>query len=325
MKLATLKNDTRDGELVLINKAGTHYKKVSEICKNTQTLLDNWQEYYPKLSGVYHSFKNSSDGEVIDFNRLHSPLPRSYEWVDGSAYINHVVLVRKARNAEPPATLETDPLVYQGGSGCFLAPREDIPLADESWGCDFESEVAVILDDIPQGTKAKDALKYIRLVMICNDVSLRGLIPNELQKGFGFFNSKPSSAFSPFAVTPDEIEEYWKDGRLHLPMKTHYNGKLFGNPDAGPEMFFGFGELIEHIAKTRPFTAGTILGSGTVSNEDRTKGSSCLAEKRMIEKIDTGEFKTPFMSWGDTVEIEVCDSDGLSVFGKISQKVVKPA
>ena len=243
--------------------------------------------------------------------------------MDGSAYINHIVLLRKARNAEPPATLEPDPLVYQGGSDTFLGPRDDIPVADLSWGVDFESEIAVVLGDTPQGVSSEDAAKHIRLYMLCNDVSLRNLIPGELAKSFGFFCSKPSSAFSPLAVTPDELGDALQNGRVHLPLVTHLNDEKFGDPDAGPEMHFSFHDLISHVTKTRGFTAGAILGSGTISNKDRSRGSSCLAEKRMLEKIDTGEFKTPFMKYGDKVSIEM-HRDGISIFGQIEQTVVPP-
>jgi fumarylacetoacetate (FAA) hydrolase len=261
-------------------------------------------------------------GSVASDQTWRSPLPRAYEWIDGSAFINHVVLVRKARGAQPPESLRTDPLIYQGGSGIFLGPKEDICLADIAWGCDFESEVSVILGDVPQGTTKANAEKYIRLVMLVNDVSLRNLIPAELEKGFGFFQSKPASAFSPFAVTPDELGSSWKEGRVHRPLKTWLNGNLFGDPDAGPEMHFSFHDLIAHISKTRAYTAGTILGSGTVSNEDRSRGSSCLAEKRMIEKIDNGTMTTPFLQYGDQVAIEMFDEAGQSIFGRIDQKIV---
>jgi fumarylacetoacetate (FAA) hydrolase len=248
-------------------------------------------------------------------------LPRAYAWLDGSAYINHVILVRKARGAEPPATLETDPLMYQGGSDIFLRPRQDIPLADPAWGLDFESEVAVIVDDTPMGVSVEEAAGHIRLLMLCNDVSLRNLIPAELAKSFGFLQSKPSSAFSPMAITPDELGDSWRDTRVHLPLDSHLNGAWYGSPEAGPEMHFNFAQLIAHAAKTRPLAAGSIIGSGTVSNKDRSKGSSCLAEKRMIEKIDSGEFRTPFMAAGDRIQIEM-KKNGESLFGMIDQKVV---
>mgnify|MGYP001240520559 CR=1 FL=1 len=321
MKLATLKNGARDGQLIVVSKDNKRYFEAK--CPTLQTALDNWDSESPKLNDIFSKLNaDSKSGKPVDETKLHSPLPRAYEWIDGSAYINHVVLVRKARGAEPPETLKTDPLVYQGGSGVLLDPRQDIPLANAAWGLDFESEVAVVLGDTPQGTKAKDAHKYVRLVMIVNDVSLRELVPAELAKGFGFFTSKPASAFSPFALTPDELGEAWKDGRVHLPLITHYNGKKFGDPDAGPEMHFSFYDLIEHICKPRSYTAGTILGSGTVSNEDRKRGSSCLAEKRMIEKIDNGKITTPYMQVGETIEIEMFDKKGQSLFGKISQKVI---
>jgi fumarylacetoacetate (FAA) hydrolase len=287
-----------------------------------QDALDHWDEALAHLKNIAEMLeKDAQLGSKTSDQNWRSPLPRAYEWIDGSAYINHVVLVRKARGANPPETLKTDPLIYQGGSGIFLGPRDNIPLADTAWGCDFESEVAVVLGDVPQGTKKAEAEKYIRLVMIVNDVSLRNLIPAELEKGFGFFQSKPASAFAPFAVTPDELGPYWKEGRVHLPLKTWLNGNLFGDPNAGPEMHFSFHDLIAHITKTRSYTAGTILGSGTVSNEDRSRGSSCLAEKRMIEKIDSGTMTTPFLQYGDRVEIEMFDSAGKSIFGRIEQTV----
>lgn len=323
MKLATLKDKSRDGRLIVVARDNASYVEAAAVAKTMQEALDRWDEIKPKLEALY---RDLCDGKIagipVKEELLAAPLPRAYEWIDGSAYINHVLLVRKARNAEPPKTLKTDPLIYQGGSGVLLGPRDPIYLADESWGCDFESEVAVVLGDTPQGTKKDAAGKYIRLIMIVNDVSLRNLIPAELEKGFGFFQSKPASAFGPIAVTPDELGDAWKDGRIHLPLVTHYNGHKFGDPNAGPEMFFGFHELIEHITKTRAYTAGTILGSGTVSNEDRARGSSCLAEKRMIETIDTGKASTPFMKPGDRIEIEMYDKAGHSIFGKISQQVI---
>lgn len=322
MKFASLKNGSRDGQLVVVSRDLSRYSTVDSI-PTLQNLLDNWADKVSKVENIYKKLNDSQDfGDVFTGQDVSSPLPRAYEWVDGSAYINHVVLVRKARGAVPPPTLETDPLVYQGGSSVFIGPKDDIYLEDPSWGLDFESEVVVVLGDVPQSTKKEDADKYVRLVGIANDVSLRNLIPNELQKGFGFFNSKPATAFSPVFVTPDELGDHWKDSRVHLPMVTHYNGSLFGNPDAGPEMHFSFAELIEHIAKTRSYCAGTILGSGTVSNKDVSRGSSCLAEKRMLEKINTGEFSTPFMKAGDTVTIEMFNNEGQSVFGQISQRVV---
>lgn len=323
MKLATIDNQTRDGELLVVHPTQERYVSASSIVPNLQTALDDWDKYQPELLKLHQGLVDKSiAGEAIAYDRLLAPLPRAYEWVDGSAYINHIVLVRKARNAEPPETLRTSPLVYQGGSGILLGARADIELPDASWGLDYEAEVCVILGDTPRGTTAQDASKHIRLLMLANDVSLRNLIPPELKKGFGFFQSKPATAFSPFAVTPDELGDAWKDGRLHLPMLSQFNGEFSGNPDSGPEMHFSFHQLIEHICKTRGFTAGSILGSGTISNEDRSKGISCLAERRMIETIDEGAPKTEFMKVGDTIEIKMLDAKGQDIFGTISQKVV---
>jgi len=323
MKVATRKNGTRDGELIVVSRDLSRGVTVPYIAPHLQAALDNWNKCEPKLQQVYGRLNEGSvdDAFNIDVHALLSPLPRAYAWIDGSAFINHIILVRKARGAEPPATLQTDPLVYQGGSDTFLAPTSPIPLHDEAWGCDFESEIAVITDDVPQLTKAADAQKHIKLAMLCNDVSLRSLIPAELAKSFGFFVSKPSSAFSPFAVTPDELGDAWQGGRLHLPLITHLNGEKYGDPNAGPEMHFSFLQLLEHISQTRGLAAGTIVGSGTISNEDRSRGSSCLAEKRMLEKIDTGAFKTPFMTYGDKVSIEMFNNAGESIFGKIEQEV----
>lgn len=322
MKLATLKNKTRDGRLAVVSSDNMRMVVAGDSAPTMQYALDNWAECQAPLERIARGLNDGSiEGESVDVSQLAAPLPRAYEWIDGSAYVNHIALVRKARGAEMPATLKTDPLVYQGGSGVLLAANDPIMLKDIEWGLDFESEVCVVLADTPQGTKKEDAHKYVRLIMLANDVSLRNLIPAELEKGFGFFCSKPATAFSPFAVTPDELGSAWKDGRVHLPLVTHLNGKKFGDPDAGPEMFFSFFDLIEHICKTRSYTAGTILGSGTVSNEDRERGSSCLAEVRMIEKIDTGSIKTPFMKPGDHVQIEMFDTNSRSIFGKIDQYV----
>ena len=325
MKLATRKNSTRDGELLVVSRDNQFAVCVGSSVPTMQALLDDWSRKAPELEAIYESLNagDRSDAFPVDESTLHSPFPRAYAWIDGSAYINHIVLVRKARGAEPPATLETDPLVYQGGSDTFLGPRDGIPLANTDWGCDFESEIAIVMDDTPQGVSPDEVHNYVKLVMLCNDVSLRNLIPAELAKSFGFFVSKPSSAFSPFAITPDELGEAWKGGRLYLPLITHLNGELYGNPDAGPEMHFSFNEIVAHVCKTRSLSAGTIVGSGTISNKDRSKGSSCLAEKRMIEKIDTGEFVTPFMSYGDRVTIEMFSQDGASLFGRIDQTVVE--
>ena len=323
MKLATLRRGGRDGTLVVVSRDGARYEVASAVAPTLQAALDEWARVEPKLRALADALEHEPDsGQALDVRALHAPLPRAYEWVDGSAFLNHVILVRKARGAEPPETLRSDPLVYQGGSGVLLAPTDDIVLADAAWGLDFESEVCVVLDDTPQGTRAADAGKHVKLVMLANDVTLRNLVPNELGKSFGFFQSKPATAFSPFAVTPDELGDAWRDGRLQLRVRTSYNGAVVGDCDAGPEMHFSFLDLIAHICKTRAFTAGTIVGSGTVSNADRARGISCLAERRMIETIEKGKPETPFMKAGDTVEIEARDGSGRSVFGTIAQKVV---
>ncbi len=324
MKLATLRDGTRDGTLVVVRRDHAVFAKATGIASTMQAALDDWANVESKLRALADRLeKGEVEGTPVEVDQLASPLPRAYEWVDGSAYINHVILVRKARNAEPPPTLRTDPLVYQGGSGAFLAPTDDIPLADVEWGCDFESEIAVVLDDTPQGTTAAEAGRHVKLLMLVNDVTLRNLIPPELAKGFGFFQSKPASAFSPFAITPDELGGAWKEGRVHLRLQTWLNGELVGDTDAGPEMHFSFFDLVQHIAKTRSYTAGTIVGSGTVSNEDRARGISCLAEQRMVEIIESGSPKTPFMKPGDLVEIEMFDEAGKSLFGRIRQRVVQ--
>ncbi len=323
MRLATLRDGTRDGALIVVSPNGRRYTPAGHIAPNLQAALDRWDDVAPALHALSDALaRNEAPSLALEAEALHSPLPRAYEWVDGSAYLNHVRLVRKARGAEPPPTLESDPLVYQGGSGALLGPREDIPLADEAWGLDFEAEVAVILGDTPQGVRAGEAARFVRLITLVNDCTLRNLIPNELAKGFGFFQSKPASAFGPFAVTPDELGDAWRDGRLHLRMRVTLNDTLVGDPEAGPEMHFSFHDLIAHLTRTRAYTAGTILGSGTVSNEDRARGITCLAERRMIETIDHGAPRTPFLKVGDEVAIEVLDGDGRAVFGQIRQRVV---
>lgn len=286
-----------------------------------QAALDDWDRCEPALREIATKLDAGEGAKPLAIADLHSPLPRAYEWVDGSAYINHIVLVRKARGAEPPETLQTDPLVYQGGSGVLLAPTDDIPLPNPEWGLDFEAEICVVLGDTPRGVTKENAAQHIKLLMLCNDVTLRNLIPAELKKNFGFFNSKPATAFSPFAITPDELGDAWRDGRIHLPLRSALNGERAGDPDAGPEMHFSFLDLIQHIAKTRAFTAGTILGSGTVSNENPDKGVSCLAERRMREILADGKPTTEFLKEGDQVQIEMLDATGRNLFGTISQKV----
>lgn len=322
MKLASLKQG-RDGILVVVDKALQFAVKVPDIAPTMQSALDRWSDCAPLLEKVYANLNNGKAGGSFPFDvaQMHSPLPRAYQWADGSAYLNHVELVRKARGAEMPPEFLKDPLMYQGCSDAFLAPCDPIRMASEEWGIDFESELAVITDDVPMGVNAAQAEKHVKLLVLVNDVSLRGLIPQELGKGFGFFQSKPASAFSPVAVTPDEIGDAWKGGKAHLPLRTFYNGKLFGQPNCGTDMQFSFPELLAHCAKTRHLCAGTILGSGTISNRDRTVGFSCIQEIRMIETIETGKPQTPFMKFGDKVRIEMLDAGGKSVFGAIEQTV----
>lgn len=334
MKLASLKGG-RDGRLVVVSRDLSTCVAVPSIAPTLQAALDAWTTAEPQLREVYAALNagRAEGAQPFDQGQAHSPLPRAYQWADGSAYVNHVELVRKARGAEMPESFWTDPLMYQGGSDAFLAPHDPIPMAEEAWGIDFEGEVAVITGDVPMGASAEQAASAIRLVMLVNDVSLRGLIPNELGKGFGFFQSKPSSVFSPVAVTPDELGDAWQDGRVHLPLVSHLNGELFGKPNAGQDMTFNFPTLIAHAAKTRPLGAGAIIGSGTVSNKQDTDhgsavkdggvGYSCIAEVRMIETINTGKPSTPFMRFGDTIRIEMVDAGGQSVFGAIANTVIK--
>lgn len=334
MKLASLKNGTRDGKLAVVSRDLTRYTEASFLVPTLQAALDNWQRIAPHLEALAESLEHGS----VPSERFHehdalSPLPRAYQWADGSAYVNHVELVRKARNAEMPATFWTEPLMYQGGSDSFLSPRDPIVMADETYGIDMEAEIAVIVDDVPMGATLDQARGAIRLIMLVNDVSLRGLIPAELAKGFGFFQSKPSSAFSPVAVTPEELGDAWDGGKLHLPLLVDLNGKPFGRANAGIDMTFDFGQLVAHAAKTRPLCAGTIIGSGTVSNKldggpgktvlEGGAGYSCIAEIRTIETIEKGAPITPFMHFGDTVRIEMKDRTGHSIFGAIEQTVAK--
>ena len=326
MKLATLRDGSRDGRLLVVRRDGQTAVPSPDAWPTLQRALDDWEAADVAMRALSDKLDSGAiDGTPVDPHRLGAPLPRAYEWIDGSAFLNHVILVRKARGAQPPPTLETDPLIYQGGSGDMLGPRDPIELHDAAWGLDYESEVCVVLGDVPIGTQAADAGKYVRLVMLANDCTLRNLIPDELAKGFGFFQSKPATAFSPFAVTPDELGDSWRGGRLHARVRSTYNEQVVGDCDAGPEMHFSFFDLIQHIAKTRRFTAGTILGSGTVSNADRARGVSCFAERRMIETIEAGKPSTPFMAVGDRIEIEAFDAGGVSPFGKIAQMVVAVA
>ena len=323
MKLASI-NQGRDGQLIVVDNQMQRYVSATEIAPTLQTALDNWDNCKERLAALYLQLENGEiDSQAFNSEICASPLPRAFQWADGSAYVNHVELVRKARNAEMPSSFWTDPLMYQGGSDSFLGPREDIAVADGAWGIDFEAEVAVIVGDVPMGISSSEATKYIQLVMLVNDVSLRNLIPGELGKGFGFFHAKPSSAFSPVAVTPDVLGSAWDGAKLHLPLRAILNGDLVGEPNAGVDMTFDFGQLIAHAAKTRPLCAGTIVGSGTVSNLDRSKGSCCLAEVRMLETIANGSATTEFMSFGDRIQIDMLDDNGQSIFGEIDQKVTQ--
>lgn len=328
MKLASLKGG-RDGRLVVVSTDLARYL-TADSYPTLQSALDDWPDACSALEDV-STRVNAGEGEPFDQAACASPLPRAYQWADGSAYVNHVELVRKARGAEMPETFWTDPLMYQGGSDSFLGPRDSIPIADEAWGIDFEAEVVVVTDDVPMGVSADSALGHIRLIMLVNDVSLRNLIPGELGKGFGFFQSKPSSAFSPVAVTPDELGDGWRDGKLHLPLLSFLNGEAFGRPDAGVDMTFHFGQLVAHAAKTRPLCAGSLVGSGTVSNKlndgpgkpiaEGGVGYSCIAEIRTIETINDGKPSTAFMAFGDRVCIEMNDANGEPIFGTIDQVV----
>jgi fumarylacetoacetate (FAA) hydrolase len=325
VKLATLRDGSRDGTLVVVRRDGAAFARARAVAPTLQAALDDWERAAPELAELAARVEvGGVAAEPLDTRALAPPLPRAYEWIDASAYLNHVRLVRKARGSAPPDTLETDPLIYQGGSGVLLGPRDDIPLpgGDVGLGLDFEAEVCAVLGDVPQGTRAADAGRCVRLLMLANDVTLRNLVPAELAKGFGFFLSKPATAFSPFAVTTDELGDAWRDGRVHLRLRSTYNGALAGDPEAGPEMHFSFFDLVAHLARTRAYTAGTILGSGTVSNVDPARGISCLAERRALEMIDLGRAKTPFMKPGDTIAIEMLDAAGTSLFGRIEQRVV---
>ncbi|HVK61008.1 MAG TPA: fumarylacetoacetate hydrolase family protein [Bdellovibrionales bacterium] len=325
MKLATLKHPTKkDGELIVVSRDNQRAVRASSVAPNLREAIENWATTRPQLEQLFNELEASrrTDAFEVDEDELHSPLPRAFQWADGSAFLHHVKLVRMARKAEMPETLLKVPLMYQGGSDDFLPPRDGIPQIDFAHGTDFEGEVAVVTDFVPMGISPEAAIEKVLLVMIVNDVSLRGLIPEELAQGFGFFQSKPSSAFAPFAVTLDELGSAWFEGRVHLPLLVDYNGKPFGKANAG-EMHFHFGQLIAHAARTRNLSAGTVIGSGTISNEDPSVGSSCLAEKRMIETIANGKPETPFMKVGDRIKIEMKDQYGRSLFGTIEQTVVQ--
>ena len=331
MKLASLKGG-RDGRLVVVSADLSRYLAATEVAPTLQAALDNWSGVRPALETLATRVEGG-EGDAFKQEDCASPLPRAYQWADGSAYVNHVELVRKARGAEMPETFWTDPLMYQGGSDSFIGPHDNIPMADEAWGIDFEAEIVVVTDDVPMGVSADDALDHIQLIMLVNDVSLRNLIPGELAKGFGFFQSKPSSAFSPVAVTPDTLGDAWRDGKLHLPLLSTLNSQAFGKPDAGVDMTFHFGQLVAHAAKSRPLCAGCIIGSGTISNKlndgpgkpiaDGGVGYSCIAEIRTIETINDGKPSTSFMRFGDRIRIEMNDANDASIFGTIDQVIEK--
>ena len=333
MKLASLRDGSRDGRLVVVSRDLTRASDARHVAPTLQAALDDWERVAPDLELIARGVETGGQPtERFHEREAHSPLPRAYAWADGSAYVNHVELVRRARGAEMPPEFWTDPLIYQGGSDAFLDPREPIRMADEAWGIDLEAEVAVIVGDVPMGADRAAALAAIQLVMLANDVSLRNLIPGELAKGFGFFQSKPSTAFSPVAVTPDELGAAWADGRLSGVLRVDVNGRPFGRADAGADMTFDFGALIAHAARTRPLRAGAIVGSGTVSNRDASGGPgrpaaeggagySCIAEQRMVETISNGAPATPFLAFGDTVRIEMRDGGGHTIFGAIEQRV----
>jgi len=325
MKLATLKNSARDGQLVVVSRDLSKAVAVPQIAATLQAALDDWSSIAPKLAEVAAALEqgNVKDSFAFDHARAMAPLPRAYHWVDGSAYVNHVELVRKARGAQMPESFWTDPLVYQGGSDDFLGACDDVPVPSQEYGIDLEGEIAVITDDVPMRTNRDTAFDHIKLVMLVNDWSLRNLIPGELAKGFGFYQSKPATAFSPVAVTPDELGAAWREARVHRPLVVHVNGKPFGQPDAGVDMTFDFARLIEHITLTRNARAGTVLGSGTISNYDRSLGSACIAERRTLEQIEQGKPVTSFLEFGDSVRIEMFDAAGRSIFGAIDQKVVR--
>ncbi|HLL10504.1 MAG TPA: fumarylacetoacetate hydrolase family protein [Rubrivivax sp.] len=324
MKLATLKDGSRDGQLAVVSRDGASAHFATGIASTMQQLLDDWNFVSPQLEDLYATLNGGKARHAFAFDprQCMAPLPRAYQWVDGSAYLNHVELVRRARNAEVPASFYEDPLMYQGGSDDFLGPHDDAPFGSVEWGIDFESEIAVVTGDVAIGTTPDSALDSVRLLMLVNDWSLRNLIPAELAKGFGFLQGKPATAFAPLAVTPDEVGAAWQGGRLHLTIQSHWNGRQVGHTEAGPEMTFHFGQLIAHVAKTRRLGAGSIVGSGTVSNKDWSHGVSCIAEKRAIETIETGAPQTPFMQFGDTIRIDVQGPDGATVFGAIEQRVV---
>jgi fumarylacetoacetate (FAA) hydrolase len=323
MKLGSLKEGGRDGTLIVVNRALTQAVKATGIAPTLQAALDDWSSTAPRLNALYEELNaGAAKGAfALDMQALASPLPRAYEFVDGSAYLPHVERVRRARGAEVPESFYVDPLMYQATSAGFLGPRDPVVVPSEDYGIDLEAEVVVITDDVPMAVTPEQAAAHIQLVGLVNDVSLRGLIPGELAKGFGFLQSKPRSALSPVFVTPDELEDAWQDEKLHLPMRTWLNGQWFGEAECGVDMQFNFAQLVAHAAKTRPLTAGTIVGSGTIANEDTGKGASCLAEQRTVETLRDGKPSTPFLKFGDSLRIDVTDAKGASIFGSIEQVI----
>jgi len=326
MKLGSLKEGGRDGTLIVVNRALTQAVKASGIAPTLQAALDDWSSTAPRLNALYEELNNGAakDAFALDMHALASPLPRAYEFVDGSAYLPHVARVRRARGAEVPESFYTDPLMYQATSAGFNGPRDPVRVVDEAYGIDLEAEIIVVTDDVPMAATPEQAASHIQLVGLVNDVSLRNLIPGELAKGFGFLQSKPRSALSPVFVTPEELGDAWRDAKVHLALRSTINGVLLGAPEAGDDMQFSFAELVAHAAKTRPLAAGTIVGSGTVANQDESRGASCLAERRTLETISDGKPMTPFLKFGDTVRIEMLDEQGISIFGAIEQ-TIRPA
>ena len=323
MRLATVRDGTRDGMLVVADRTGTCHTPAAGVAPSLQAALDDWERCGPALAALGRALDGDpARGRPLEVDRLAAPLPRAFEWIDGSAYLNHIRLVRKARGAELPEGFETEPLVYQGGSGVLLGPIDPLPFGSPEWGLDFEAELCAVVGDVPRGVDTAGAAARIRLLMVANDVTLRNLVPRELAKGFGFFTSKPATAFAPFAVTPDELGAGFRDGRAYLRLRSTYNGTVVGDTDTGPEMHFSFPELIVHAARTRGLTAGTIVGSGTVSNQDRARGVSCLVEQRTVETLEHGAPRTGYMTAGDHIRIEAFDDAGRSVFGAIDQRVV---
>lgn len=327
MKLGSLKEGGRDGSLIVVSRDLTRAVRATGIAATLQQALDDWSNAAPRLNALAESLDaGNADGVFdLDVTKLAAPLPRAYEFVDGSAYLPHVARVRRARGAEVPESFYTDPLMYQATSAGFLGPRDTVKVVSEDYGIDLEAEIVVITDDVPMAVTPEQAAGHIQLVGLVNDVSLRNLIPGELAKGFGFLQSKPRSALSPVFVTPDELGDAWRDNKLHLPLLTHVNGEWFGAPEAGVDMQFDFAQLVAHAAKTRPLSAGTIVGSGTIANEDTGKGASCFAERRTVEALEHGAPKTPFMAFGDTVRIEMFDAEGRSIFGAIEQVIERQA